>query len=128
MTPAGDTMRYITPGQFWKDGSLGFQPDNHNKYNVALDVHHTAGQAVFKRLVAHSDVVVENLKPGALEAKVGLGYRQLLEVNPALIYVTKSRRGRFAPRLHGCCCSARSGLTRTCYFAKRGGWLLDRST
>jgi hypothetical protein len=26
LPPSGDTMRYITPGQFWKDGSLGFQP------------------------------------------------------------------------------------------------------
>ena len=26
LPPSGDTMRYITPGEFWKDGSLGFQP------------------------------------------------------------------------------------------------------
>src|SRR5438046_4165059 len=76
LPPAGDTMRYLTPGTFWKEGSLGFQPANHNKYHIGLDVHHPEGQALFKQLVARSDVVIENLKPGTMERKFGLGYRQ----------------------------------------------------
>src|SRR3982751_4959595 len=85
LPPAGDTMRYITPGEFWKEGSLGFQPVNHNKLHVGLDVHQADGLTVFKRLVARADVVIENLKAGAMERKFGLGYRQLREINPALI-------------------------------------------
>jgi crotonobetainyl-CoA:carnitine CoA-transferase CaiB-like acyl-CoA transferase len=97
LPPSGDTMRYITPGQFWKEGSLGFQPVNHNKYHVGLDVHHTSGQAVFKQLVARSDVVIENLKAGAMEAKFGLGYRQLRQVNPALVYLANTGFGQWGP-------------------------------
>jgi len=101
LPPAGDTMRYITPGQFWKEASLGFQPVNHNKFHIGLDVHHPDGQAVFKQLVARADVVIENLRAGAMERKFGLGYRQLREVNPSLIYLASTGFGQWGPFASG---------------------------
>src|SRR5579864_2683779 len=97
LPPAGDTMRYITPGQFWKDASLGFQPVNHNKLHVGLDVHNADGQLLFKQLVARADVVIENLKAGAMERKFGLGYRQLRDVNPSLVYLANTGFGQWGP-------------------------------
>ena len=97
LPPAGDTMRYITPGEFWQEGSLGFLPVNHNKLHVGLDVHRVEGQTVFKQLVARADVVIENLKAGAMERKFGLGYRQLREVNPSLIYLANTGFGQWGP-------------------------------
>src|SRR5579859_5928070 len=97
LPPAGDTMRYITPGEFWQEGSLGFLPVNHNKLHVGLDVHRVEGQTVFKQLVARADVVIENLKAGAMERKFGLGYRQLRDVNPSLVYLANTGFGQWGP-------------------------------
>src|SRR4051794_34571621 len=52
-----------------------------NKKSVTLDVRTPAGQAVFRRLAATADIVVENLRPGTLE-RWGLGYDALSAPNP----------------------------------------------
>lgn len=93
----GDTMRSVSPeGYYWRNLCLGFAPENHNKHHVALDVHHTEGKALFKQLVARADVVVENVRPGTMDAW-GLGYRQLTQVNPRLIYLGASGFGQWGP-------------------------------
>ncbi|RMG60545.1 MAG: CoA transferase [Deltaproteobacteria bacterium] len=95
---AGDTMRSLTPwGQFWKNAALGWLSEARNKYHVAIDVHTEKGQELFKELISRSDVLVENMRAGTLERKFGIGYRQLKEINPRLIYIANSGFGQWGP-------------------------------
>ncbi len=98
----GDVTRILGhAGCFWQDVSVAFFPQNHGKYHVGVDMHHAEGQALIRRLAARSDVVVENFKPGTTEAKWGLGYRQLRELNPRLIYVANTGFGQWGPFAEG---------------------------
>ena len=69
---------------------------NRGKRSIALDLKHPDGQATLKRMVAKSDVLTENFRPGTLN-KLGLGYEVLRDVNPALIYCSISGYGRTGP-------------------------------
>ena len=93
----GDTMRYVPPdGWFWRNLCFGFATQNHGKYHVAIDVHHPEGKELFCRLVAKADVVVENVRPGTMD-HWELGYRQLSQVNPRLIYLAATGFGQWGP-------------------------------
>jgi len=97
LPPGGDTMRYVSPeATFWKNAALGFFPENHGKYHVGIDLHAGEGKELFKRLAARSDIVVENFRAGTLD-RWEIGYRQLKEVNPRLIYVADSGFGQWGP-------------------------------
>jgi crotonobetainyl-CoA:carnitine CoA-transferase CaiB-like acyl-CoA transferase len=101
LPPGGDTMRYVTPrGTFWKNASLGFFPENHSKHHVGIDLHKEEGKALFKRLAARADVMVENFRAGTLDGW-GIGYRDLSAINPRLIYLANSGFGQWGPFSHG---------------------------
>jgi formyl-CoA transferase len=91
----GDPRRGIPPfasrGAVKKAG--GFMAYNRNKKSLALNVREKAGQEVLRRLVAVSDVVVENLRPGAMD-KIGVRYESMREVNPRIVYALISGFGR----------------------------------
>lgn len=92
---AGDTMRSVTPyGTFWKNASLGQMPQNHNKYHIALDVRTSAGADLFRRLAQRSDIVIENVRAGTMD-RWGIGYKQLCEVNPGIIYIALNGFGQW---------------------------------
>lgn len=74
-----------------------FLTQSSNKRAITLDLKTPEGQAVVKRLAATADVLVENYRPGAL-ASLGLGYKDLAEVNPRLIYASFSAFGQEGPR------------------------------
>jgi len=67
-----------------------------NKKSVTLDVRTPSGQAVFRRLAASADIVVENLRPGTLE-RWGLGYDVLSQSNSGLILVRVTGFGQTGP-------------------------------
>jgi crotonobetainyl-CoA:carnitine CoA-transferase CaiB-like acyl-CoA transferase len=93
----GDTMRYVAPNAwYWRNLCLGFATQNHNKYHVAIDVHHPEGKDLFQKLVQRSDVVVENVRPGTMD-RWGLGYQQLSALNPRLIYLAATGFGQWGP-------------------------------
>ena len=91
----GDPRRGIPPfaqkGETKKAG--GYMAYNRNKKSLALNIRSEEGQAVLRRLAAVSDVVVENLRPGAMD-KIGVGYEALKQVNPRIIYAMISGFGR----------------------------------
>jgi len=91
----GDPRRGIPPfarrGDTKKAG--GYMAYNRNKKSLALNVQASEGQEIFRRLAAKSDVVVENLRPGAMD-KIGLGYDGLREINPGIVYAMISGFGR----------------------------------
>ena len=70
-----------------------FLTQGSNKRSITLDLKTEDGREILKKLVACSDVLVENYRPGAFEG-LGLGYEALLQVNPRLIYCSISAFGQ----------------------------------
>jgi crotonobetainyl-CoA:carnitine CoA-transferase CaiB-like acyl-CoA transferase len=89
----GDTIRALGPTYHWNMSLIGLSEPK-NKYFVGLDVRKPRGADIFKRLVARADVLVENFRAGTLE-RWGIGYRQLREVNPRLIYSAHNGFGQW---------------------------------
>jgi crotonobetainyl-CoA:carnitine CoA-transferase CaiB-like acyl-CoA transferase len=91
----GDPRRSIPPFAE-RDGvkkSFGYMAYNRNKKSLALNVQTDAGQEIIRKLATVSDVVVENLRPGAMH-KIGLDYEGFEAVNPRIIYAMISGFGR----------------------------------
>ncbi len=78
----GDTITWLSEGR--------------NKKSVTVDLHAPEGKEVFKALVAKTDIVCENFRPGTLE-RWGLGWDVLREVNPGLIMLRVSGYGQTGP-------------------------------
>ncbi len=93
----GDTMRSLTPwGWFYKKQALGWLKEARNKYSVGLDLHYPEGKEIFMELIKRADVFVENLRAGTLD-RWGVGYRQMKEVNPGIIYIANNGFGQWGP-------------------------------
>ena len=73
-----------------------FLAQNSNKRSVTLDLKDDEGKAIFRKLVATADVVVENFRPGVM-IRLGLGYEELAELNPRLVYCAISGFGQTGP-------------------------------
>jgi crotonobetainyl-CoA:carnitine CoA-transferase CaiB-like acyl-CoA transferase len=67
-----------------------------NKKTLALDLGKSEGSEVFKELIAKSDVLIENFRPGTLE-RWGIGPDVLLAINPKLIIARVTGFGQFGP-------------------------------
>lgn len=76
--------------------SHSFMAQAANKKSMQLDLSLPKGQAIFRRLAAESDVVVENLVAGNM-ARFGLSYDDLKQVNPKLIYCAVTGYGQSGP-------------------------------
>ena len=66
-------------------GAGYFSMFNRNKQSLCVDVKSEEGRKIVRRLVETADVVIENFRPGALD-KLGLGYKDIKEINPSVIY------------------------------------------
>ena len=69
-------------------GSGYFPMYNRNKKSITLNLKSEEGLAVAHKLIADTDVMIENFRPGAMD-KLGLGYDQLNEINDQLIYCSE---------------------------------------
>jgi crotonobetainyl-CoA:carnitine CoA-transferase CaiB-like acyl-CoA transferase len=76
----GDHTRKLTAS-----GAGFFPAYNRNKKSLAVDLKSPRGKAIVQRLVAKSDVLTENFRPGAMQA-LGFGYQALSQENPGLVY------------------------------------------
>ena len=76
--------------------SLFFLILNANKRSLTLNLKTEDGKALFRRVIAEADVLLENFGPGALD-RLGLGYDALKQVNPRLIYATIKGFGTYGP-------------------------------
>src|SRR5207302_4185668 len=93
--PSGDYVRQMT----WpivEGTSLMHLHVNRGKQSVVLDLRTDEGAATFVDLVRTADAVVEAMRPGGL-ARRGLGYEQLREVNPRIVFITISGYGMTGP-------------------------------
>ncbi|ARU57689.1 alpha-methylacyl-CoA racemase [Oleiphilus messinensis] len=69
---------------------------NRGKKSIAIDLKKPEGIEIVKQLVAEYDIVVEQFRPGVM-ARLGLGYEQLKEINPNLIYCSITGYGQTGP-------------------------------
>lgn len=91
----GDDTRAWGP-PFSSGESAYYLSSNRNKRSLGVDFKQPEGQEIIKQLVAESDVFLENFLPGGLE-KYGLGYKQLREINPKLVYASITGYGQTGP-------------------------------
>jgi crotonobetainyl-CoA:carnitine CoA-transferase CaiB-like acyl-CoA transferase len=73
-----------------------FNQMNHGKRSVAVDITTDAGRELILDLAAQCDVVVENMRPGAM-ARRGLAYEKLAKRNPSLVMLSMSIMGQTGP-------------------------------
>src|SRR5579864_6541848 len=81
---------------FYGDESAYFVNLNRNKKSVALDLKREEGRDIFFRLLARADVVLENLRVGAV-ARLGIGYSAIRERFPRVVYCSVSGFGQDGP-------------------------------
>jgi crotonobetainyl-CoA:carnitine CoA-transferase CaiB-like acyl-CoA transferase len=94
-----DTRGFAPPYLPGTRESAYFAGANRNKRSVTLDIATAEGQAIALQLIAQSDILVENFKVGAL-SKFGLGYPELKERHPSLIYCSITGFGQTGPYAH----------------------------
>jgi crotonobetainyl-CoA:carnitine CoA-transferase CaiB-like acyl-CoA transferase len=80
----------------WWNRSPQFRFTNRNKRGLALNLKSPEGQRVVRELARHCDVVVENFRRGVLD-RAGLGYKDLIEANPRLVFAAISSQGDTGP-------------------------------
>jgi len=91
----GDPLRnFGTPCA--EDGSLCWLTEARNKRSITLLLSNERGAKIFRKLVRSADVICENFRPGTLE-KWGLGFDELLKINPNLIMLSISGFGQNGP-------------------------------
>ena len=96
-TPQGDFIR--SWGPFDRGESAYFLSTNRNKRSIALDFRHPDSRDLLAEWALQCDVVVENFKPGTVEA-MGLGYESLAKRHPRLVYASISGFGSGGPLSH----------------------------
>ena len=91
----GDQGRYLITEKPGVDSPY-FLLLNANKKSVTLNLKSDKGKALFKKLVPHFDVMIENYGPGAIE-ELGLGYDVISQINPRIIYAQVKGFGTYGP-------------------------------
>lgn len=90
-----------------------FLQQNMGKKGLSVNTKDPRGRALMKKLVDSADVFVENYRPGVL-GKLGLGYAELAQTNPGLVYCSISAYGHTGPDSHqagfGLIAEAKSGI------------------
>ena len=107
--------------------SGNFNDTNVNKKSLSLNVRSAKGLEIVKRLIAVSDIVIENFSSRVLQ-KWGLGYDELCSIKPDIVYVSMSGYGHTGRNHHyttfGPVAQAASGLTHLCGLPDKppAGW------
>lgn len=92
--PEGDWVRRL--GRMYGDHSALSLAVNRGKRSIALDLKKPEAVEIVRKLVASADILLENNRPGVAE-RLGLGWKQLKEINPRLIYVSMTGFGQTGP-------------------------------
>ncbi|MDF2856248.1 MAG: carnitine dehydratase [Neobacillus sp.] len=93
----GDYARWNEP-QMAGQGAM-FNSVNRNKKSVTINLKSQKGRDIFLELVKTADVLVESFRPGVMD-RLALGYEQLKELHPKLIYCSISGYGQDGPLAH----------------------------
>lgn len=128
-----DCARGRGPDDALNDAGLGlnYQVQGGNKRSLALNLRSFDGVEVLKSLVMDADILVENYTTGALAA-LGIGYDDLIAINPKLIYCSITGYGDIGPQAqHGAydnVIQATSGTIAQCGGVKPGVSFVDYAT
>jgi len=93
--PDGDDTRRMLPPDI-NGEPAAFMMMNAGKRGIAVDLKNQRGREVLKHMLTKADVVTENYRADTM-AKLGLGYGDLKDINPALVYCAISGFGRTGP-------------------------------
>ena len=93
---AGDPFRRFGSTTDEPDLTLAFLSEARNRRSVTMDLRQERGVELFLELVAQSDVLIENFRPGRME-EWGLGWEVLKEANPGLVFLRVSGYGQTGP-------------------------------
>lgn len=93
----GDAARYYGLADGEGQMSAPFVALNRNKRSLALNLASDSGITIATRLIARSDVLIENFRPGVMQ-RLGLGYGDLAAEHPGLIYCSISGFGQDGPQ------------------------------
>jgi crotonobetainyl-CoA:carnitine CoA-transferase CaiB-like acyl-CoA transferase len=90
----GDPTRHSPP----KIGtqSAAFRQVNRNKKSIAIDLKSSKGRDLFLKLAATADIVMEQFRPGVVD-RLGIGYKEVSEINPRIIYCALTGFGQDGP-------------------------------
>lgn len=96
--PEGDPSRIMSPyGANVKGVGIPYLMESRNKRQITLDLESPEGQENLKRLAKRADILIETYAAGQMDAW-GIGYRQLRELNPGLIYIAISPYGHYTAK------------------------------
>lgn len=90
--PSGDVTRTWSPPVDSEGRATFFLATNRNKRSVTLNLKDEADSSLARELVKRADVLIENFKPGTMD-RLGLGYDEVAELNPRLVYASISGFG-----------------------------------
>lgn len=93
---AGDPMRRFGTPTKRHDATLAWLSEARNRKSVTIDLRQQEGVELFLKLIAKSDVLIENFRPGTME-EWGLGWDALSAANPCLIMLRVSGYGQTGP-------------------------------
>jgi crotonobetainyl-CoA:carnitine CoA-transferase CaiB-like acyl-CoA transferase len=93
-SPSGDLMRHLSRGRNGMNAS--FLACNRNKRSLAVDLKTVHGREIVYKLIATTDVLVHNFRPGAAE-RIALGEDAVRAIRPDIIYVSISGFGERGP-------------------------------
>lgn len=96
LEPPGGDPTHNTPPHFVESESTYYLSFNRNKRSIIVDLKKPEARDVVRRLIAKSDVIMENNRPGAM-ARLGLSYDDLKKDFPALVYCSISGFGQTGP-------------------------------
>ncbi|EXI93053.1 MAG: Succinyl-CoA:(R)-benzylsuccinate CoA-transferase subunit BbsF [Candidatus Accumulibacter sp. BA-94] len=96
---AGDPMRRFGTATKRHDATLAWLSEARNKKSVTIDLRQQEGVQLFLKLIAKSDVLIENFRPGIME-EWGLDWETLSQANPGLVYLRVSGYGQTGPYRH----------------------------
>jgi crotonobetainyl-CoA:carnitine CoA-transferase CaiB-like acyl-CoA transferase len=104
--PSGDPLRKLTPfgreeymlqnRETGEKCGMEFVNETVNTHCVTLDVETEAGREIFKKMAQNVDVLIDGMPPGYMDG-LGIGYRQLKEANPRMVYVWVGMMGQWGP-------------------------------
>tara|TARA_B100002003_G_C14156875_1_gene557229 strand:- start:2806 stop:5088 length:2283 start_codon:yes stop_codon:yes gene_type:complete len=89
---AGNRHQSNNTAAWWSANQRG-------KFSIGVDLKTPEGKQIVRDLAACSDVVVENFSPGVVD-RLGVGFQDLIDCNPRLVYVSLSAFGQTGPRSH----------------------------
>lgn len=97
----GDLARQLgaDPDLNKRNMGVSFLAQNAGKKSVTVNLKNPDGKALFEKLVATADVLVENFRPGVMD-RLGVGYEALRKIRPDLIYCAISGFGQDGPWVH----------------------------